>query len=314
MKKKTIFITTLLIAAMITGCHFDDRLQADESEARVGRFGPNSDINRYFTSVNDDPAGDGDVVTVFNLDSNSSKVIFQTQERTNIWIIDSSSEDYVQFIVDNGNDEKLYTYKFSSDTLECEKYKEPVGQNYDSSMIEAELFTDDYGTIRFTKHISEPKYYCTIGDETFELNGVGGSAFEKSGIYSSDLTYLNGIVYIRLTAIFGIGHGPQGIPITNGAYNAQIKKDVLYSFDPKTRECHLIYDTKGNSARIVGYKDGICYLFKDNALMKYDVDNKTFENIKEFDSGRKLLFFWYDDDLLVVGAPDHNELTVIYDN
>lgn len=314
MKKKTILITLLFIAVMITSCHFNDRPQANDSEARVGRFGPNSDTNRYFTSVNDDPAGDGDIVTAFNLDSNSSKAIFQTSGKTNIWVMDSPSEDVIQFIADDGNDEKLYTYQISADTLGCEKYIEPVGQNHDSSTSEAELFTGDYGIIHFTKHISDPKYYCTIGDETFELNGVGGSAFNKSGIYSSDLTYLDGVVYIRLTAIIGIGHGPQGIPITNGSYNAQIKKDVLYSFNPKTRECHLIYDTKGNSARIVGYKNGACYLFKDNILMKYDAGSKITESIQEFQNGHKLIFYWYSNDLLVFDATDDTVLTVIYDN
>lgn len=310
----TVVGTIFLLSLAIYGCNGNSsNTSISECQTRVGRFGPNDDTEGFFAYTNGfDGQHVGNAISFFDIDTQVSQEIFHANEQENVYLLSDSPSGVIEFITENEDGELLYTYDTSSGLLEYEKYIESEDQNYDSSICKAEITTDDQGTIYFTKEIFDSKYYCTANDETFELNGVGGSAFNKSGIYTSDLISIDGTVYIRLTAIVGIGHGPQGIPYTNDSYNAQIKKDVLYSFDPKTRECNLIYDTNGDSERIVGYKEGVLYLFKNNALIQYDTNSKTTESIKKFDNGHKLIFYWYGNDLLVFDATDNVVLTVIY--
>lgn len=305
----------LILSLVIIACNgMTSRESINYSQAWVGRFGPNDDLEKHFVFTNGyDGHYVGNIITLYDVDAQDSKVIYCAKEQEKVNYLSTSNDGLVNFLVENDNEELLFSYNISSGVLEKKEYIKPAGQNYDSSKIEAEITTSDKGAIHFTKTISDSKYFCAMDDETFELNGVGGSAFNKSGIYSSDLIHEDGTVFIRLTAIIGIGHGPQGIPFYNDSYNDQIKKDVLYLFDSDTKECSLIYDTKGSSTRIVGYKNGVVYLFGKNTLSKYDTNSKTFENIKRFDNGHKLIFYWYGNDLLVFDATTKEVLTVIRD-
>ena len=90
---------------------------------------------------------------------------------------------------------------------------------------------------------------------------------------------------------------------------SDIRRDVLFSLNVDTGESQILYDTKNNQTRIVGYEDGILYLFKnDYKVYKQPLSGGEATEILSIPKSNDVVFDWCED-YLIVRYRDTNNLT-----
>ena len=89
-----------------------------------------------------------------------------------------------------------------------------------------------------------------------------------------------------------------------------IKNDVLFEIDLETDTSKVIYSTKNYRTRIVGYKEGIVYLFKDGVIYSETIkgkDRKELLDLKEkgwdlydlYAYPNSIYFDWHGNNLII---------------
>ena len=88
-----------------------------------------------------------------------------------------------------------------------------------------------------------------------------------------------------------------------------IVRDMLFELNIDTGESQILYDTKNNQTRIVGYEDGILYLFKnDYKVYKQPLSGGEATEILSIPKSNDVIFDWCED-YLIVRYRDTNNLT-----
>ena len=111
---------------------------------------------------------------------------------------------------------------------------------------------------RDRKNQQMPYSYQIEGEERKAISCLEKSGYSKSELYEQYMTKegestIIGLINISKNPIFS-WELPQ----------YDIARDMLFSLDVNTGESKIIYDTKDNMTRIIGYNNGIVYLFKDD--------------------------------------------------
>lgn len=104
---------------------------------------------------------------------------------------------------------------------------------------------------------------------------------------------------------------------TYGAYDTIqkfLKKDILFELNPTTGESDIFYETEGNYQRIVGYDEGIVYLYENNRIYELDLSNNKKSLLKEIEPYEELEFDWAEEGLTIDNnKEDYHELIKIED-
>lgn len=89
-----------------------------------------------------------------------------------------------------------------------------------------------------------------------------------------------------------------------------LRYDILFSYDPQTEACEILYQPKNNRTRIIGYQDGMVYLFRKNKIYRENLDSGKKEELATIPESETYTFDWWKDYLLVL---DHtkNELVEV---
>lgn len=89
-----------------------------------------------------------------------------------------------------------------------------------------------------------------------------------------------------------------------------LRYDILFSYDPETETCEVLYQPKNNRTRIIGYQDGEVYLFRKNKIYRENLDSGKKEELATIPESETYTFDWWKDYLLVL---DHtkNELVEV---
>ena len=90
---------------------------------------------------------------------------------------------------------------------------------------------------------------------------------------------------------------------------SDIRRDVLFSLNVDTGESQILYDTKNNQTRIVGYEDGILYLFQnDYKVYSQPLSDGEATELLSIPKSNDVTFDWYGDYMFVIYR-DTNNLT-----
>lgn len=83
-------------------------------------------------------------------------------------------------------------------------------------------------------------------------------------------------------------------------FQRDIVRDMLFGLDLDTGESQILYDTKNNQTRIVGYEDGIVYLFKnDYKVYSQPLEGGKATEILSIPRSNDVIFDWCEDYLFV---------------
>ena len=88
-----------------------------------------------------------------------------------------------------------------------------------------------------------------------------------------------------------------------------IVRDMLFELNIDTGESQILYDTKNNQTRIIGYEDGILYLFKnDYKVYKQPLSGGEATEILSIPKSNDVIFDWCEDYLIVRSRDTNTEL------
>ena len=83
----------------------------------------------------------------------------------------------------------------------------------------------------------------------------------------------------------------------------------LFSLNVDTGESQILYDTKNNQTRIVGYEDGILYLFQnDYKVYSQPLSDGEATELLSIPKSNDVTFDWYGDYMFVIYRDTNTEL------
>lgn len=116
--------------------------------------------------------------------------------------------------------------------------------------------------------------------------------YEDSDIEGDHLVVENG----RIIGLLSVSNHPI---YRNDLPQRYIKKDVLFELDIKTGESRILYDTKNNLTKIIGYQEGIMYFIRDEKIYAYELDDKKKTEIGNLPKGKDYIIDWQAKHLII---------------
>jgi hypothetical protein len=84
----------------------------------------------------------------------------------------------------------------------------------------------------------------------------------------------------------------------------EVKRDIIFTIDIQTGESKIIYDTRNNQTRIIGYENGTVYLLKNNfTIYSQPIEGGKLTEITTLPQTAKASFDWQGDYLLIQYIP-----------
>ncbi|RKM59884.1 hypothetical protein D6855_08865 [Butyrivibrio sp. CB08] len=269
-----------------------------EWEINPEHFGPNTLSSEYY--VYDGPNADGkdnQVVNLYDIRTGETKEIFKVdgeQERVTRTYTDGKQ---VKFMVYDGEDVLQYTYDPKTGTMTSEEFVTDSKTWYILD-TEASITLDDGREVYFKKRFGDSELMYSTNGEDFEAI-EGTDLARKSGIYSDQMIYVDGVIYGAFTEIKGILCGPQMYISPFEADVDDIRSDRLFSFDPKTKEFKTLYFSKGGKTRVIGYRYGYVYLWKKNKIYKQNLTKGKKAKIYKIQATENVRLSWAGDVLII---------------
>ena len=137
-------------------------------------------------------------------------------------------------------------------------------------------------------------YYVEGDPKEHRINCLNNSTYEYSVIQEDKLTVENGEIIGLLHVVKNIRCDPYE------PSQKQLKYDVLFSLNPKTGESGILYSTKNNLTRIIGYRDKTVYLMKDYKIYSQTIGSKENTLLLELPQDYGYMFDWQGDYLIVM--------------
>ncbi len=152
--------------------------------------------------------------------------------------------------------------------------------------------TDD----RYIRLARDVKYRYKEEKEITEINELGEEHFLTGfpGLSASQIGFFDNKIYMLVQ--YGIGASKYQENPSSGCKLC----DALFSLNPETGECELIYQVKKHE-QIAGFSEekNCVYLLRDGAVYRYDLGNNTEELILQDEGFDRLIFEYFDDELFV---------------
>lgn len=125
--------------------------------------------------------------------------------------------------------------------------------------------------------------------DCFNKKGYANSRLVKGYLTADKENEIRGIMCVS------------GNPIESVSLNqGDIVRDMLFDLNLDTGESQILYDTKNNQTRIVGYEDGIVYLFKnDYKVYSQPLEGGKATEILSIPRSNDVIFDWCEDYLFV---------------
>lgn len=155
--------------------------------------------------------------------------------------------------------------------------------------------------ILFSKDADTSRFYYQKEDESekYQVECLSDNAFRYSEIWDKNIVYEDGKIIGLLT-------------ISNNARTGfdliqkDVENDLLFEIDLETNTSKILYSTENNQTRIVGYQDGMVYLFENGAVYKEQLTGNDREMLLDlkakgwniFDSA-EIYFNWWGNHLVI---------------
>ena len=125
--------------------------------------------------------------------------------------------------------------------------------------------------------------------DCFNKKGYANSRLVKGYLTAENENEIKGIMSVS-------GNRRESVLLNQG----DIVRDMLFELNIDTGESQILYNTKNNQTRIVGYEDGILYLFKKNyKVYKQPLSGGEAIEILSIPKSNDVVFDWCEDYLIV---------------
>jgi len=208
------------------------------------------------------------------------------------------------------DEEELITYKFPVDGDAATQLQQIDTTSHFSSNISTdnEQYTHLAGRNIVVKKDERTRVnmyfsYQVEGEQEkfidcFNKKGYANSRLVKGYLTAENENEIKGIMSVS-------GNRRESVLLNQG----DIVRDMLFELNIDTGESQILYDTKNNQTRIVGYEDGILYLFKnDYKVYKQPLSGGEATEILSIPKSNDVIFDWCED-YLIVRYRDTNNLT-----
>lgn len=227
-------------------------------------------------------------------------------ERINASTNTYESEDYIhlwEFDTDIGG--TLYRYSVTDKTKEDLTGKEHIQDAAVQNGLLYYEYADGYWCMNLaTKEESLlPEEDVSWLEVIFSQDDMDDACIKIRGLLN-ELGHKH--AYLRLSyldqsgeKIIGITQVPLNARCTGRRLEQKILRyDVLFSYDPLTETCEVLYQKKNNRTRIIGYQDGEVYLFRKNKIYRENLDSGKKEELATIPESETYTFDWWKDYLL----------------
>jgi hypothetical protein len=343
---KKFSLVFLLLLLMTTGCNL---LFASENLPYIEAFGPNEiECHSFYHYTFDDQGLNYIGLKRYDLVSETDQDIYivenpEIQELTGFY----GDDDGVYYVVTTSQEQSkesiLFYYDLNLGTMEelltdenhIGVYKESTTnevmvktktQSYSANKgtlqflddcgytgraeysheSNVELVTDDGTMVEINKEYKERNFTYTINGTTNVITALSDCGGSESGVYRNFVIEGDNVV-----GIVQITKGTQGgITPTNCIPANKLKKEVLVSFNYKTGESEILYNTKSNAIRIIGYSDGNVFLYKKGKIICRHLNNGDEEELYKlsYKGNGQLTFNWVGRNLVIF---DEDNLQVV---
>lgn len=138
-------------------------------------------------------------------------------------------------------------------------------------------------------------------DRARAINDLNKMKYWYSALERKHLT-MEGEKIVGLIVVAKLGAAPR---INLVQY--EIKNDLLFEIDLETDTSRIIYSTKNNRTRIIGYKEGMVYLLQDGVIYQETIEGTDREKLLDLQeegwelSPHMIYFDWHGNHLIIYG-------------
>ena len=160
---------------------------------------------------------------------------------------------------------------------------------------DAEIIMSDRCSVNFYSEYNDGMkkfYYQDTNGNRGVINCLSDEKYELSDIFTELLTEDQG----KVIGLVSVSTHPLE---KRASFQEYVKNDILFELDPKTGENRIIYDTQNNLNRIIGYQDGIVYLFGNQTVYSISMENNEKRELFTLETGGNYIFDWYNGYLIV---------------
>ncbi|MCR5771434.1 MAG: hypothetical protein K6G87_09415 [Butyrivibrio sp.] len=166
----------------------------------------------------------------------------------------------------------------------------------------------DGTVIEICKKYDNSEYTCKVNGTSYDITALSHCGGKESGLTNSFV--IEGDLII---GIVQITKGTRGLVTTDIIRSDQLKKELLVSINYQTGESDILYNTKNNSTRIIGYRNGNIYLLKQGTIIcrnLSDGSEKESYNLL-YDGDNQLSFSWIGSRLIIYDEDDQQVIANI---
>jgi hypothetical protein len=346
MKKVLLLLFTIMLT--LTGC---TKYPGDYVDF-IYDFGPDgTECNSFYHYIRVGDGLHQSGLQRYDLISGMEQDIFMSSDPHNEEVTSYYGNDVVVYYVVNtsiGRDKSeniLYQYDLKTDTIEkmivTEGYlsvvkdaitgKIKVFESKQNYFIENGVLQEiDASDENKSKFSSDEDIVSRINDEgllvqickkdgeseyTYKCNGTIGviDALSDFRCKESGLTNFFVIDGDTIIGIVQITEGIRGLPPINYIRSGQLKKELLVSLNYKTGESEILYNTKNNSTRIIGFGNGNIYLLKKGKIICRTISDGSEKEIYtlSYDGDNQLYFSWCGSKLVIFDRDDQEVIANI---
>ena len=114
-----------------------------------------------------------------------------------------------------------------------------------------------------------------------------------------------------IVGLISVSNNPN---VSSQLYQSDIKRDILFNLNISTGESKIIYDTIDNMTRIIGYNNGIVYLFKDDyKIYSQPLSGEKATEIASIPRSDDVVFDWCGEYLIVRYKDTYQEKQSLYE-
>jgi hypothetical protein len=116
-----------------------------------------------------------------------------------------------------------------------------------------------------------------------------------------------------IIGVVQITKGTRGLTTTNIIRERELKKELLVSINYKTGDSEILFETKNNSIRIIGYRDGNVYLLNKGNIIKRNLADGSETELctLSYEGDNQLSFSWIGSSLVIFDEDDYQVIASV---
>lgn len=156
--------------------------------------------------------------------------------------------------------------------------------------------SSDGTTIEICKKYDYSEFTYIVNGSSHSISALSNCGGKESGL--TDFFVIEGDTII---GVFQITKGTRGLTTTNIIRERELKKELLVSINYNTGDSEILFNTKNNKTRIIGYSNGNIYLLKDSKIICQNLSDNSEKEIYTltYDGDKQLSFSWVGNRLII---------------